>query len=430
MDTLSLKSLVLIHKEKFFKKKDLIKRELLNNFDKELNSREIIFIYGIRRSGKSSLLNLIAKDLIHNRKIPSKNILFVNFEDERFINFRTEDFDKLFTLFLELENPKGKKYLFFDEIQNIEGWERWINRLYEFEDVKIFLIGSNASLVNSLISSSLTGRNRQKQVHTFSFKEFLLLRDITLTARDLFLPENVALVKREFNNYLHLGGFPEVIKNNDATLAAEYFRDIIFRDVVSNYNIRNIKELRELSLYLITNTGTIFSYDALRQALDAKNNSTIKNFLNILQEVFLFYSLPKFDFSIKKQIYNPNKYFVADVGFYEAIGFKFSKNLGKLLENIVFEQLLRSNKEIYYWRSSKGEEVDFIIRENTKLKEAYQVTFSLNKNNIKRETGSLLRVAEELNIRKRNILTYDQEETIKDEFGEIKVLPVWKWLLG
>ena len=430
MDSLLLKAIIATHKERFLRDRKLVPREILDDFETEIKSREILFISGIRRSGKSSLLLLIAKALINSFNVQKNNILFVNFEDERFINFGVEDFEKLYQTYIELENPTGKKYLFFDEIQNIKGWERWINRLYEFEDVKIFLTGSNASLVSSLISTSLTGRNRQIKLHPFSFKEFLLLEGITVSSRDLLLSEKVSDVKREFEKYIKLGGFPEVLKNKDVTLAEQYFKDIIYRDVVSNYNIRNIKELRELCLYLITNSGTVISYELLRKTIQATNATTIKNYLNILQDVFLFYPLSKYDYSVKKQIYNPNKYYVSDLGFYQALGFKFSENLGRVLENIVFEHLIRMNKEIFYWKTPKGKEVDFIVRDNAELTEAYQVTYLLNTSTREREIGNLIEVAKELNIANLYVLTYDQEETIDSKAGKVFVLPVWKWLLG
>ena len=430
METLLLKSLIAAHKERFLRNRKLVAREILENFEKEIKSREIVFISGIRRSGKSSLLSLIANLLIESYKIEKENILFINFEDERFINFGVEDFEKLYQIYIELENPIGKKYLFFDEIQNINGWERWINRLYEFEDVKIFLTGSNASLVSSLISTSLTGRNRQIKIHPFSFNEFLLMEGITVSQRDLLLPVKISEIKREFEKYIKLGGFPEVIKNKDVTLAEQYFKDIIYRDVVSIYKIRNIKEVRELCLYLITNSGTVISYELLRKTIQAKNATTIKNYLNILQDVFLFYPLSKYDYSVKKQIYNPNKYYVSDMGFYQALGFKFSDNLGKLLENIVFEQLIRKGKEIFYWKSPKRKEVDFIVRKQTKLTEAYQVTYLLNFETREREIGNLIEAAKELNIANLYVLTYDQEEIIDFEDSKINVIPVWKWLIG
>jgi uncharacterized protein len=429
MENLLLKSLIITHKERFLAKENLVNREILSKLNIYLDTREAVFISGIRRSGKSSLMTLIAKELIGKQGIKRENILFVNFEDERFINFTSDDFEKLYQVYLEIENPVGKKYLFFDEIQNIDGWERWINRLYEFEDVKIFITGSNASLISSSISTSLTGRNRQIQNHTFSFKEYLWLLCMEVEERDFYLPEKTVEIKRAFTNYLKLGGFPEVLKNEEIALAEQYFKDIIHRDVVSRYNIRNVKEIRELSLYLITNSGCLASYESLKNTIQAKNATTVKNFLNILEDVYLITTLSLYDFSLKKQIYNPDKYYVNDLGFYHAVGFKFSENLGKLLENVVFEQLMRKGSEFYYWKSRKGNEVDFLVRQHNRITDALQVTYSLSPENLVRETAGLDALNEQLGEVNKIILTYDEEREVETVAGRIKVMPVWKWLL-
>jgi len=429
MDLLTLKSIIATHKERFLQKKELVKREVFSGVDNYITSREVIFISGIRRSGKSSLLALISNYLFEQKKIDAKNLLFVNFEDERFLNFNVEDFEKLYQSYLELEDPKGKKYFFFDEIQNIDNWERWINRLYEFEDVKIFITGSNASLIGASVSTSLTGRNRQINLHPFSFSESLLLSGIKIRNKDLLLPEKIVEVKRALTNYMQLGGFPEVIKNKDLSLADQYFKDIIYRDIISNYNIRNIKELRELTLFLITNSGSLSSYETLRKTINAKNTTTIKNYLNILEDVYLIHSLPKFDYSIKKQIYNPKKYYVTDRGFYNAVSFKFSENIEIILENIVFEQLLRYNKNLFYWKTDDDKEIDFIVQEQRKLTEAYQVTYNLSNQNYEREVRSLISISEKTPDINCYILTYEQEEIIETENVKIEVLPIWKWLL-
>lgn len=429
MDNHLIKSIIITHKESFLADKKAIRREILDDLNNYFESREIIFISGIRRSGKSTLMSLIAKELIEKQGINRANIFFVNFEDERFINFTSNDFEQLYQTFIELENPTGKKYLFFDEIQNINGWERWINRIYEFEDVKIFITGSNATLISSSISSSMTGRNRQIKTSTFSFREYLLLLGCSPVERDFYFPEKVTEIKRAFGNYIKYGGFPEVLKNKDITLAGQYFKDIIYRDIVSHYNIRNIKEIKELALYLITNSGCLTSYENLKKILQHKNITTIKNYLNILIDVYLIESLSIYDFSIKKQIYNPDKYYVNDLGFYHSVGFKFSENLGKLLENIVVEQLLRKGFQLYYWKSKKGNEVDFLCGNSGNISDAVQVTYSLTNENFERETKGLLVLNEELYKTNNFILTYDEEKTIQTEIGNIKVIPIWKWLL-
>ena len=429
MDNLLLQSLIVTHKDRFLKDKDLISRDLLHDFDQYLHSREVVFFSGIRRCGKSSLMSLIARNILVNDLVKRENILFINFEDERFINFSVDDFDPLYQAYIQIDNPAGKKYLFFDEIQNIPFWERWINRLYEFEDVKIFITGSNASLLGSSVSSALTGRNRQVRLHPFSFPEFIRSQGLTINRKEMLLGENISAVKRAFNLYMHTGGFPEIVKNLDITLADQYFKDIIYRDVISRYNIRNVKELKELCLYLISNSGTLLSYESLRKTIDAKNGTTIKNYLNILQDVYMVESLSLYNFSVKKQIYNPDKYYISDLGFYHSVGFKFSENIGNLLENIVFEQLTRLYPDIYYWKSSRGKEVDFVVRHQSSITHSFQVTYALSTENRERELSGLEAITDELGNPERYILTWDQEETLNTDSGKIHVLPIWKWLI-
>lgn len=430
MDSLSLQSLIVTHKERFLKDKNLINRDLLTHIGPFLTSREVIFLSGIRRSGKSSMMSLIARQMLTSGLTRKENILFINFEDERFINFTVDDFDKLYQSYIQIDNPVGIKYLFFDEIQNISFWERWINRLYEFEEVKIFITGSNASLMASSVSSALTGRNRQLRVHPFSFAEFLHFQGISTGIRESLLEENISAIKRAFDLYLSLGGFPEIIKNQDVMLADQYFKDIIHRDVISRYNIRNVKEIKELCLYLISNSGTLLSYEALRKTMNAKNGTTVKNWLNILQDVYMIRALSIYDFSVKKQIFNPDKYYITDLGFYHAVGFKFSQNIGKLLENIVFEQLNRVYDDIYYWKSARGKEVDFLVRQPSGIAHAFQVTYALTAENRERELAGLEAVVTELGQPERMILTWDQQELITTDSGDIQVFPVWKWLLN
>ena len=425
-----LKSIIISQKEKFLSKTNLINRYILGKEKKKLLAREVVFITGIRRSGKSSLLYLIYKHLSKLNKISVSNILFVNFEDERFINFTVADFDSLYRSFLEIENPKGKLYLFFDEIQNINGWERWINRMYEFENVKIFITGSNASLINSDISSSLTGRNRQIQNYTFSVFEYAKLKKIEINSKTLLSDNKRVNINRLLNKYFETGGFPEALKSGDTEIVDQYFKDIIYRDIIAKYSIRNIKEIKELALYLISNTGNINSYENLRKIINATNASTIKNYISAFQDVFLIYALPLFNYSIKKQIYNPNKYYAGDIGFYHAVGFSFSADKGRLLENIVLFDLLRNEHEVFYWKSKKKYEIDFVVYYKKQITQAIQVCYYLSNENRDREIRGLIAAADELNTENLLIITHEQNDSISFENNKITVISYLNWLLN
>ena len=430
MEKEKLKELIIEHKEKFLKKTELVKREIQKDIAPLLNQREIIIITGVRRGGKSSLMRLISNDLIEKYDILQDNILYLNFEDERFTYFDINDFEQVYEIFLELYHPVGRKYFFLDEIQNVKGWEKWLNRLYEFEDLKIFVTGSNATLLSSEIATALTGRNRQLIVYPFSFNEFLSLRNYSITEKDFYLREKRIEIKRLFDEYLKLGGFPEVLKISDNTLLEQYLKDIIYRDVIARYSIRNIKEIKELILYLASNIGTIQSYNNLREMINVKSLNTIKNYLEMLENVFLFFKIDLFSFSVKKQIYNPSKIYSVDSALSNAIAFKFSENLGHIYENIVFIELQRRNKEVFYWKSKRGREVDFVIKSGLKIDEAIQVCFSFtDKKTRDRELESLLSAKNELNVDNLVMITEDEKGEEVIDGATVRIIPLWKWLL-
>ncbi len=429
MEKFLLQNIIISQKEKFFAKHSLVSRIVLEKEVKKILSKEIVFITGIRRSGKSSLLYLIYKYLSTRGNVPDENVLFINFEDERFINFTVRDFETLFQSYLEIENPQGKKFFFLDEIQNIKGWERWIARLYEFENVKIFITGSNASLTDSDISTVLTGRNRHIHNYTFSVPEYALLQKVELNSKTLHSESGIVKVNRLMNKYFETGGFPEALKTNDIEIIDQYFKDIIYRDVVARHKIRNIKEIKELAIYLITNTGNQNSYDKLRKIIGANNTSTIKNYISFLQEAFLIYALPLFDYSVKKQIYNPNKYYISDIGFYHAVGFRFSEDNGRLLENLVLLDLFRNSKEVYYWKSKKAYEVDFVVHEKKRITHAIQVCYHLSNENQEREIRSLIAAADELKPKEFLIITMNQNNTINTHNIKITVISYINWIV-
>lgn len=430
MEKNKLKQLIIEHKDRFLSSENLVKRENQEIIKSYIKQKEIIIITGIRRSGKSSLMRLISNDIIKEYDVPLDNILYLNFEDERFIDFSHNDFEPLYETFIELYHPHGKKYIFLDEIQNIKGWERWVNRLYEFEDIKIFITGSNATLLSSEIATALTGRNRQLTCYPFSFREFLTLRGYKFNQKDVYLREKRVRIKNLFKEYIELGGFPEVLKNKDNTLLEQYLKDIVYRDIIARYNIRNVKEIRELILFLSSNISTTHSYKNLKELIDVKSLNTVKNYLEILENVYLFFCIDLFDFSIKRQIYNPSKIYSIDSALSSSVAFRFSQDSGHIYENFVFVELLRRNKEIFYWKSKRGKEVDFLIKKGLKIEEAVQVSITLAEYRTKqREVDGLLDASRELNVKNLLIITEDEEGEEKIGKTKIRVIPLWKWLL-
>ena len=430
MEKNKMKQLIIEHKERFLSTEDLVNRENQKTINSYLKQKEIVIITGVRRSGKSSLMRLISRDIVKHQDALPDNILYLNFEDERFIDFSHNDFEPLYEIFLELYGPKGKKYFFLDEIQNIKGWERWVNRLYEFEQIKIFITGSNATLLSSEIATALTGRNRQITCYPFSFREFLNLRGHKFDKNDVYIREKRVEMKNLFNEYIKLGGFPEVLKNKDPSLLEQYLKDIIYRDIIARYNIKNTKEIKELILFLSSNTGKTHSYNSLKDMIEVKSFNTVKNYLEILENVYLFFSIDLFDFSIKKQIYNPSKIYSIDPALSRSVAFKFSQDSGHIYENFVFIELLRREKEIFYWKSKRGKEVDFLIKRGLKIQEAIQVSLSLEDHETrKREINGLLDAHKELNVKNLLVITEDEEGEEKIGDTKVNIVPLWKWLL-
>lgn len=430
MEINKLKQIIIEHKQRFLSAQELVNRENQETIESYLKQKEIVIITGVRRSGKSSLMRLISTDIMKHYDIPSDNILYLNFEDERFLDFSHNDFEPLYETFLELDSPQGRKYIFLDEIQNIKGWEKWINRLYELEQVKIFITGSNATLLSSEIATALTGRNRQIFCYPFSFREFLNLREYKFNQNDVYVREKRVEIKNLFKEYIKLGGFPEVLKNKDTSLLEQYLKDIIYRDIIARYKIKNTKEIRELILFLSSNTGKTHTYNSLKDMIEVKSLNTVKNYLETLENVYLFLGIDLFDYSIKKQIYNPSKIYSIDPALSRTVAFKFSEDSGHIYENFVFIELLRRDKEIYYWKSKKGKEVDFLIKRGLKIEEAVQVCLSLDDNKTrKREIEGLLDAAKELKVKNLLIITEDDEGEEKVGDIKIKITPLWKWLL-
>lgn len=440
MEKEKLKELLIEHKDRFLARRDLLPRDIQQEIGRYLTQREIIILTGVRRCGKSSLMRLICGDLLEKEAVPPNNILYLNFEDERFLPFKAQNFDLLYETFMEMENPRGRLYLFLDEIQNISGWEKWLNRLYEFEDVKAFVTGSNATMLSSEISTALTGRNRQVVVWPFSFREFLRLRRCSVDDRSLYRRTSRTEIKRRFREYTELGGFPEVLKTGDATLLTQYYRDILYRDVIARHAIKNIREIKELTLYLAANPASVLSYRNIQGMIGVRSINTVKNYLAALNDVYLFFFTDMFDYSVKRQIYNPSKIYAVDTAMIKSVSFRFSQNLGHFHENLAFLELKRRGREVYYGKTRKGKEVDFLIKEGFHVVEAIQVSSSLaDAKTRKRELEALTEMCEELKKGSgrtaaadltMTVITDDEEDLVETSSGPVRITPLWKWLLG
>jgi predicted AAA+ superfamily ATPase len=427
-----LKKIIVEQRSQFLEVANPIPRDVLlsSDFKKIIRLKEAVIITGVRRSGKSYLLKMIWQKISADSKNGKDDFLYVNFEDERLLKFEAQDFGTLIEAYYELfPVVDGKKiHLFFDEIQIIEGWEKFINRLIREERFKIFITGSNATLLSKEINTALTGRAYPLALFPLSFKELARYRrGGKLPAADLYEPATRAAIKKVFGQYLENGGFPEVVLQNFRPLLQEYLKNIIYRDIVSRYKIKHEASLREIVAFVISNIGTGASLENIAKMTKMKNLMTVKNYLSYLENSFLFYRISKYSHSIKKQIYNPDKFYCVDTGLYNEIAFVNSANRGRILENFVYMELKRKNKEIFYYRGKK--ECDFLVKEKNKLTAAIQVTAFLNDGDKEREIGGLLEAMSEYGIKQGLILTEDESASIKQGGRTIQVRPIWQWCL-
>lgn len=381
-----------------------------------LKSKEVIVIKGVRRSGKSTFL----RQLINESNIDKKMFLYVNFDDYRLYEFLSlELLEKIISVYKEKINPEGKAYVIFDEVQNIDGWEKFIKTKYDLnENIKFIVTGSNAHLISKEYSVLLTGRIEPIDFFPFSFKEFLKSKDIVVDETDYFkLKNKKSAIINLLENYLRNGGFPEPLKREDKKdILNEYFNNIIEKDIVERYGVRDSKTLKQIALHLITNATGEINFSSLKNQFKISIN-TLKEYLSHMQEANLLFLLYYFSYSTKTQNLINKKVYCIDNGLREAVSFKFSKDDGKLAENLVFIELKRRGKEVYYWKN-KGE-VDFVLKDESIT--AINVTYT---DEIKdREISSLNEFKEATH---KIILTRD----IYKVEGKIEYIPLWLWLLS
>ncbi|HEY5534278.1 MAG TPA: ATP-binding protein [Ignavibacteria bacterium] len=404
---------VIIDQEEIFKRKEkLVEREIGKNF---ISSPKISVITGVRRCGKSTLMKLLSENY--------ENYFYFNFEDERLLDFNHENFNDLLELAYELYGSKIDAF-FFDEIQNVTGWEKFVRRLFS-EKKKVYITGSNSKLLSSEFSTSLTGRYVKTELYPFSFKEFLKISDVELKTN--LTTANRAELKKYFNEYISIGGFPEVIKSKDKNELSQLYQDVLVKDLIVRFGIRDTKSFRELALYLLSNISSLYSYNNLAKLLSIKSTNSVKNYIEFLEEAYLFLSVPKYEFFLKKQIVRNKKIYTIDTGIFNAVSFSFSENRGKLLENIVLLELKRNAKDVYYFKNIK--ECDFIVSKDNRLHSTIQVTEVLNKSNQDREINGLIEAITDLKVKNGFILTYDQFDEFTIGKHKIKVLPIWYWII-
>ena len=415
MDKNLLRTVIADQEYYFEQAKGSVKREFPANFRV---APEIVIITGIRRCGKSTLLQQI-------RTGQSEKDYYINFDDERLMSFKVDNFQLLIEVFHELFGEQ--KTFYFDEIQNVEQWERFIRRLHDTGN-KVYITGSNARMLSRELGTHLTGRYLSCELYPFSFREFVLLKNPRVLGENLYKTSVKAEVVSLFHDYLHNGGFPNFIKTGDELALKTLYENILYRDIMVRNNITNEKQIRELVAYFAGNYARLSTNSELAGIIGVKNASTVKKYIGFLADSYLVFQTNKYDYSVSKQILNPKKTYFIDNGLVRRIGFSFSDNSGHLLENLVFIELLRRGKKIYYHK--KKLECDFVLVEDNTVTHAIQVCHVFSSEKVKqREINGLLEAMNAYNLQKGLIITDDTEEEITNDNKKISILPAWKWLL-
>ncbi|MBS3075052.1 ATP-binding protein [Candidatus Pacearchaeota archaeon] len=391
----------------------LLQREALNKLEtgtprEEENEVTILdsfalIITGVRRCGKSTFLNQLIKK--------QKKAYYLNLEDPRLEGFDLTDFNKIEVIMKELYGEGG--IYFFDEIQNIPKWEKFVRYIIDKKE-KVVITGSNASLLSREMGTKLTGRYIQIEMFPFSFKEYLSMKK-----------SNDSL--NSFKEYLYKGGFPEFLKKENPTILNRLLSDIVMKDIAVRFNIKNTNILNKIAVFLISNVGKEFSYNSIKKMFDIKSVQSVIDYVSFFEDAYLIFSVPRFSYSFKQQQVNPKKAYSIDNGFSNINSASFSKDNGKMLENLAFLALRRKYKDIFYFQEKK--ECDFVIKEKEKITQAIQICFDFNEETKDREINGLLEALKEFKLKHGLILTYNQEDEFKIEDKIIKVIPVWKWLL-
>jgi len=397
-------------------------------------SNQIITITGPRRAGKSYLMRQMARRL-SDKGLKRENILFVNFEDPRFTSLDTKLLAQVYDVYKGFLSPTDTPYIFLDEIQEVDGWEKWVRTMHELKKAKLIVSGSNAHLLSRELGTLLTGRHLDLTVFPLSFAEYLLFNKVEVkNAFDIVGKE--AEIDGLLHKYIEAGSFPEValsVKKTEVLL--NYFDDLLTKDLIKRFRIRKAPAMKALIKYYLSNAGNLMTFTSAGKFLQIHTN-TVERFSGYFEDVYLVFLLKRFSYKVKEQEKSPRKIYAIDTGLCNSFGFRFSENIGRLAENIVFlalkrKQILDPQVELFYWKDVQHREVDFVIKHGLKVTSMIQVCWDIRDEKTKnRELRSLHKGMKDLNITNATIITDATEGEEKLNGYTVKMVPLWKWLLA
>ena len=406
------------------------------SLDLPLNLSKAITVVGLRRTGKTYLLYQAMQKLL-KRGIRLEQLFYINFEDERIGNMDARDLSQIVEIYRKYNSDTKNMYLFLDEIQNVKGWEKFVRRLLERRDARIFITGSSSKLLSREIATTLRGRSLSYHLFPLSFKEFLKFKDFEL--RKPLIEDDRGMIKKYLDEYTNFGGFPE-IANYDEMLKIrtlqEYLDLIVYKDLVERYGIKKIGVMKSLIKATVKNFGNRISVKKLYNSILASGNELSKNklyeYFSYLDDIGFVIPVRKFSYSEIESMRSMPKLYVVDNGFLTLYGMK---DIGRRIENIVAVELMRRKyyynptQEIAYYMTG-NKEVDFVVYEGQRVKELLQVCYDLSDINTKnREIDALVRASKELKCNDLKIITWDYESKEEVEGNKIEYVSLWKWLL-
>jgi len=415
----------------------VIPREIELQSYLNMKVNKILVLNGFRRVGKTYILYGLVDELLKSNS--REEVVHINFEDER-IPLKTEFLSDLLPTTEEIFNKKIK-YLFLDELHNIPNWSKWLRRVYDnHQNMRIFVSGSSSRMSEEEIPTELRGRFLEVKVLPLSFKEFLKFKKLNFDFKLLeYSEKEKPMILKALTEYLTYGGLPEIVLENvdkKFELAQSYYATVIKRDIVERYSIKNEGSLKSLIRLLLDSKEYSISkaYNNLKSLGNEVGKSTVQKYISYIENSYFAFSLPIFSYKIKDQIQYPKKIYFIDNVFINSISTKFMNNYGRLYENLVAIELKRRKEENYYWKNMEKEEVDFVIKKDTKINQLIQVCYDItDPDTKKREVKALLKASKDLKCSNLLIINqnYSGEENV-EWFGikrKIKFIPLWKWLL-
>jgi len=397
-----------------------------------INTGIIVTVIGVRRSGKTFLLYQTIKNILE-KNVPKQQILYINFEDER-LNLKVSDLDLILQAYMELfpQNNLEECYFFFDEIQNVKGWEKFVRRIFDTISTNVFVTGSNSKLLSSEIATELRGRTISYTLYPLSFQEFLLFHNVE---PNYYGTKQKIEIRSLFDKFLFYGGFPEIY-NLDNNLKIrklqDYFNSIIYKDLIERYNISNPTILKFFIKKILEQVTKPLSVNKIHNDIKSMgykiSNNLLYEYLEYIQATFTALIINKFDFSEIKQLKSEKKAYAIDNGILAALDYSFSENKGKLLENLIALEVLKQEKELAYFKNNV--ECDFILKEKNRYL-PLQVSYSIqNLETKQREIKGLIAACEYLQTTNGIIVTYEEEATETVNGIIISIIPAYKFILN